>query len=318
MTIEKFSTNKAISSVRQNLYIEAATSDNTRRAYRSDIRHFEKWGGTLPSNVQTIIAYLHEHAETLNPRTLHRRMVAIRNWHVYLGHFDPNSDPLVKKTLVGIHHVHGKPKDKAPALTLENLKKMVSYLKTKNTLQSYKDNVLVQVGFFGAFRRSELVAIRYDHIKFLNEGVEIEIPKSKIDQCRIGNVCAIPYGDEALCPVKALKRWLQESKIKGGYIFPSCREKKSSTQHIDVFGVNEMLKRVAKECGIGEPESFSGHSLRRGFATTASQNGASMASIMRQGRWNNTATVLEYIEESERFMENAVSTILFKNKGVVG
>lgn len=32
-----------------NAYITAATSDNTRKAYRSDIQHFEQWGGRLPA-----------------------------------------------------------------------------------------------------------------------------------------------------------------------------------------------------------------------------------------------------------------------------
>tara|TARA_Y100001960_G_scaffold238467_1_gene251474 strand:+ start:62 stop:235 length:174 start_codon:yes stop_codon:yes gene_type:complete len=35
-------------------YLQAATSDNTRKAYRSAIRQFEKWGGRLPSDRDTV------------------------------------------------------------------------------------------------------------------------------------------------------------------------------------------------------------------------------------------------------------------------
>lgn len=314
MTIMRAEKTGSISAERQNLYIEAATSDNTRRAYRSDIRHFKAWGGILPANTQIIIEYLHDYASSLNPRTLHRRLVAIRNWHIYLGHFDPTSDPLVKKTIAGIQNVHGRPKNKAPGLTLENLKKIVLYLGAQNTTRACRDNALLQVGFFGAFRRSELVSILYENIKMVEKGIEIILPKSKADQAREGTICALPYGDDILCPVKALKKWLNKSEIRNGYIFPRSWHITKPKGHIDVFTVNKALKTHGKACNILYAESFSGHSLRRGLATVASQNGATIASIMRQGRWNHHATVLEYIEEGERFAENAVNTILFKNK----
>ena len=60
------------------------------------------------------------------------------------------------------------------------------------------------------------------------------------------------------------------------------------------------------------PEQYSSHSLRRGFATTASQQGASLSSIMQQGRWQHTGTALGYMEEGNRFKGNAAGLILRK------
>ncbi len=42
----------------QSTYIHAATSDNTRAAYQSDIAHFLKAGGPLPTTPQVIETYL--------------------------------------------------------------------------------------------------------------------------------------------------------------------------------------------------------------------------------------------------------------------
>ena len=42
----------------QNTYLKAATSDNTRKAYQQDIRHFIANGGRLPTNTESIMAYL--------------------------------------------------------------------------------------------------------------------------------------------------------------------------------------------------------------------------------------------------------------------
>lgn len=61
-----------------NRYQIAATSDNTRRAYQADIRHYETWGGQLPATTEAILRYLHAFAETLNPRTLSRHITALK------------------------------------------------------------------------------------------------------------------------------------------------------------------------------------------------------------------------------------------------
>lgn len=143
-----------------NNYMVAATSQNTRKAYYHDIRHFMTWGGLLPATPETIVNYLQYHAETLNPRTLTRRLTALKNWHVYQGFSDPTHHPFIRKTLTGIHNIHGRPKEKAPALTIEQLTQVAHHLKLQDTLQAYRNNALLQLGFCGAFRRSELVNIQ--------------------------------------------------------------------------------------------------------------------------------------------------------------
>lgn len=165
-----------------NRYQIAATSDNTRRAYQADIRHYETWGGHLPATTEAILRYLHAFAETLNPRTLSRHITALKQWHRCQHFPDPTDALIVGKTLTGIARIHGKPKEKAPPLLPEHLIKIVEYLSTKFTLAACRDNALLQVGFLGAFRRSELVAICVEEINWQSAGIEILIPKSKTDQ----------------------------------------------------------------------------------------------------------------------------------------
>lgn len=146
-------------SIESQQYIIAATSNNTRRAYQADIRHFVEWGAFLPTSAEIILKYLQQHADSLNPRTLVRRLTALKNWHLYQGFTDPTSHPMIRKTLSGIKHIHGKPKNRAKAITVEVLTSMVDYLKVSSRLIDVRNNALLQIGFFGAFRRSELVAI---------------------------------------------------------------------------------------------------------------------------------------------------------------
>ncbi len=296
-----------------NVYIQAATSNNTRKAYQQDIKHFTQWGGLLPATPQMVIRYLQDFAPTLNSRTLVRRLTAIKNWHSYQGFADPTSVSLVRKTLTGIMHVHGKPKEKATALTIEALHCMVEYMKKQNTLAMWRNNAILQMGFFGALRVSELVNIKMEQITHVPEGMEILIPRSKTDPTGAGQYCALPFGDSDLCPVKALKNWCEKAKIENGVIFREIdRHQNIKTAPLTGKSINSIIKNIAGRCGLPNPESYSSHSMRRGFATTASRKGASFVSIMRQGRWRHEATVLGYIEDGQRFEQNAAHKILQK------
>jgi len=50
-------------------YVQAALSNNTRRAYRSDLQHFIAWGGSIPALVQMIAKYLADNAVSLSMAT---------------------------------------------------------------------------------------------------------------------------------------------------------------------------------------------------------------------------------------------------------
>lgn len=292
-------------------YLHAATSVNTRRAYQADIRHFIQWGGMLPTTSEHLLHYLQSQAEKLNPRTLKRRLVALRHWHTYQGFPDPTSYPLVRKILTGILHLHGKPPEKASPLSVEQLMLIDHYLKSRGELIDWRNNTLLQLGFFGAFRRSELVNIRWEHVSFVPQGAEIMIPRSKTDQEGSGQICAIPYGNSQLCPVTTLHCWQELSNATTGIVFRHVtKENLLTNRPISPQYVSIIIKNVAKACQLPQAERYSGHSLRRGFATSASQKGASFSAIMRQGRWRHEGTVHGYIEEGQRFDANAAGSIL--------
>lgn len=292
-----------------NHYIHASTSDNTRKAYQSDIRHFILWGGLLPATTDVIIRYLHAYATILNPRTLSRRLVAIKNWHLYQGFSDPTQHPVVKKTMAGICNIHGKPKAKARAIDLSDLNKIANSLLLENSMVSVRNGALLLIGFYGAFRRSELVRIQYEHLRFSNQGVEIMIPRSKTDQAGDGIICAIPYNKTALCPVTSLLNWLKKAGVSQGFVFRKIKGDVVLDSGLDAQQVSIILKEIARRNKLDQVDLLSSHSLRRGFATVASKQGVPFVSIMRHGRWRHEATVMGYIEEGRMFEDNALLKI---------
>jgi len=195
---------------------------------------------------------------------------------------------------------------------LEELRQLAEHLHSLNSLIAARDNALLQLGYFGAFRRSELIAIQVEHIQRVKDGITILVPRSKTDQTGEGQTCAIPYGNNAiLCPVRALDHWLSQSKITTGPIFRAIdRWGKLQKNALTPLAVTLIIKRWSKACELPNAANYSSHSLRRGLATSASYKGASLTSIMRQGRWRHVNTVLGYIEEGQRFEDNAAAKIM--------
>lgn len=292
-------------------FLAAATSENTRRAYRSAIRHFQQWGGALPSDEATVIRYMLAYAQALNARTLALRLTALSQWHVYQGFVDPAATPTVRKTLSGIQRVHGKPKRKAKALPLEDLQRIVAQLAALDTLKARRDNALLQIGYFGGFRRSEIVSLELSHIAWEPEGIVITLPRSKTDQLGEGIVKAIPFGEGLCCPASALRLWLESAAITGGPLFrPLNQWGQLGGKALGEGSVNAILEACATLAALEYVPQLSSHSLRRGMATSAHRAGASMRDIKRQGGWRHDGTVQGYIEEADRFEENAAGALL--------
>jgi integrase len=86
------------------------------------------------------------------------------------------------------------------------------------TLKGVRDRALLLLGFAGAFRRSELVALDVADLQETDDGFRVLIRRSKTDQEGHGATIAIVRGHHA-CPVKAVKAWLSAAGITEGPLF---------------------------------------------------------------------------------------------------
>ena len=172
-------------------YVHASVSDNTRRAYRSDLRHFMDWGGTVPATDVLLADYLARHAGTLSVATRVRRIASISKAHSAKGLPNPARSELVKSTLRGIKRTHGHPQRRAKPLTKEDLFTLLAAM--GGSLKDVRDKALLLVGFAGGFRRSELVTISCNDIEPVRQGMIVHVHRSKTDQEGVGREIGIPY-----------------------------------------------------------------------------------------------------------------------------
>jgi integrase len=276
-------------------FLAASKAANTHRAYESDLRHFLSWGGFIPADDRTIARYLAEHAETLKTSTLSRRLVAIRSAHADCGLVDPTRSELVRLTMKGIQRKCGMPRRQVRALMVEHLVKMWDM--EPRCLADIRDRSLLLLGFAGAFRRSELVSIDVEHLRFRTDGIRIRIPKSKTDQERAGRTVFVPKLSSAICPHVALESWLSQSGIHTGSLFRSLRKAKQVSSHrLSNHAVARIVKRHVTRIGL-DAADYAGHSLRAGFVTTAAMAGMGSWQIRQQTGHSSDNALSHYIRK---------------------
>ena len=299
---------------RAEAYAQQAKSQATRKAYRSDWEHFESWCAqsgldSLPAKPVTVSLYIAAMAETHKPATLGRRLAAIAARHKAFGYESPASmrHGAVASVWHGIRRTHGvRQQGKAPVL-VENPRVMVGNLRPG--LIGIRDRALLLVGFAGAFRRSELVALDAADVQFTSDGLVVRLRRSKTDQEGEGRKVGIPYGSNPdTCPVRALKAWVEAAAIESGPLFRSITRHGRIQGRLSGYAVALVVKRHAGVAGL-ESATVAGHSLRAGLATSAAIAGASERAIMNQTGHKSAAMVRRYIRDGSLFRENAAGRV---------
>jgi site-specific recombinase XerD len=294
-------------------YRAKAKAANTLAAYHSDWNLFSIWCASrslesLPAEPTTVTLYITDLAERCKPSTITRHLATISQAHQQAGHPTPTTAPLVRDVMQGIKREKGTaPATKAAAVTTI-IRAMVDTL--DDDLKGKRDRALILVGFAGAFRRNELVALTIADVLFTNDGVVVKLRHSKTDQEGAGESKGIPYGSTpATCPVRALRVWLDASGIAAGPIFrPINRWDQVRPRQLTDHAVAVIVKQLAARAGY-DPAAFSGHSLRAGLATAAAAAGVAYHAIKKQTGHKSDQVLQRYIRDGSLFRENAAAKV---------
>jgi integrase len=181
--------------------------------------------------------------------------------------------------------------------------------KAGSDLKGLRDRALLLLGFAGAFRRSELVALNVEDLQFCDGGLRVTIRKSKTDQEGLGATIGIVSGSTA-CPLDAMRAWIETARITEGPVFrPVNRKGKVSKHRLSARAVAELVKTYARRAGLNATK-FSGHSLRAGFLTSAAARGASIFKMMDVSRHRSVETLRGYVRDAELFRDHAGDGLL--------
>jgi site-specific recombinase XerD len=202
-----------------------------------------------------------------------------------------------------------------------------------------RDRAVVLLGFALLARRSELAALNLSDVELApGEGIAVTIRASKTDQSARGVIRRIHYAaNERVCPVRAvlawtaflaaggvmkgplftrIDRWGNVGPTAGGrYAGPPASDKttapavsggNSRDGRLRPQAIGAIVTALCASAGLaGQPAEsrrYSGHSLRRGGATSMLAAGAQPLHVSRHGRWSDgSRSFAGYVEEATGF-----------------
>lgn len=285
-------------------YVLAAQSASTTRSYAQDLGHFKANGGKIPASPEVVADYVSRFAGHLAIATLQHRLIAIHRAHIDKGYASPVSDKLVKRTVQGIRRSFGVAQRQVRALVKDDLLEILVLVAKQKPLKAARDKAILLIGFAGAFRRSELVALKYEDITPHAHGIELKIFRSKTDQEGEGRTVFVPLAkSDDRCPVRALHAWLELANISEGPLF------RQVSRHDLVVGAKALTPQsvalvvkasVRRSKGIDAAKACSSHSLRAGFVTEASMVGMQASVIMGQTGHKSLEMLFRYVRPVQR------------------
>ncbi|MDQ2792539.1 MAG: site-specific integrase [Bacteroidota bacterium] len=285
---------------------------NTQRAYAGDWKRFTAWcrdhgRAALPADVLTVAAFVTSLAEAgKKVATIQRHCASLSKAHQLAGLPTPTDERQLKTLLEGISREKGVRQKQAPAFTLAYFKRVIQGIDPER-LDGVRDRALLLLGLAGAFRRDELASIDLGHLRFDEDGLVVELPKSKTNQHGTAEEKAIFFSpDRRSCPVRAVKDWLavldQHGRTAGPLFLSFHKGQRLSRRRLSTFSLNEIV-----QLRLGAP--YTAHSLRASFVTIAKLNGADDAEVMNQTKHKTTDMIRRYTRLDNIRQHNAAQKL---------
>lgn len=350
--------------------LAASMSPATARAYRSDWDMFERWclvtgRVSLPAHGLLVAAYVADRAALADgagrflyrPATMRRWVAAINRVHRAAGMVAPGEHPAVAATLSGVRRLRGARQQGRAPILLDDLRALVGSIRGgdraagqlwPSRVASARDVALLLVGWIGAFRRSELVGLRFADVSLDRaDGLHLRLGRTKTDRDGRGMVKIAPRAaDHDMCPPCALHHWMRlvAASDRGGRaaVLRDLQENPAARSHVchqplptpagtadaPLFrtvhrlghigaaalsgaAVDAMIRRRSARAGFDPAivDLWGGHSLRVGFVTQAIRDGATPSAVMQQTGHKTVAMVHHYVREYNPGMGNAATAI---------
>lgn len=315
--------------------IESGVPENTRIAYRRVAAAFEKWCHAngrqmLPTTSATLADYVTHLCTVENkaPATVKQAMGIISALNQSAG-FPPLGKEVTQDARLALRgyrktRTPGAREGQAPPITRDRLEAMVKACPA--TLAGHRDRVALVIGWSLAMREAELAALDMPDIAITDDGLTVFIKGSKTDKDYIGVTRFIPRGQHVdTDPVTIVQTYLaalaghgvditQGSLLRAVTKHDTPRPAKTVVRkdgavlHYGRFSadaVDSLIVTAARRAGLVDPEEYSGHSLRAGFATQAAEDQVPLSIWAEHGRWSKTSPVpLAYVRAADAKRDN--------------
>jgi integrase/recombinase XerD len=247
------------------LWLEEGLSENTQKAYGSDLSHFAAWlaaerGKSLEeADSAEIEAYLvSKHRQKASGRSTARLLSSLRKLYgLLLREGRVSQDPTAAIDTPQI----GRPLPKT--LTERDVEALLDAPEADDVL-GCRDRAMLEVLYATGLRVSELVSLRLDQVN-LRQGVIRVIGKGGKDRL-------VPLGEEAEDWIDRYAKTARPVLLKGRHSDAVFVTDRGAAMTRQAFWY--LIKRYALKAGIHKP--LSPHTLRHAFATHLLNHGADL------------------------------------------
>ena len=277
--------------------LKGAYAPNTLKSYYADATTFVDWCRTrniepFPISSEILCAYIEYLQKNSAYSSIRRRISSLRRLNRLLGFDDQTRTEGVYLAIRRLKRSKCLEQRQAVGINHDILIKMITA--QPNTLAGTRNRALLSLGYDFLARRSELVAIRNNDLKFTPDGaLKGMIRKSKTDQYGKGRLV---FGSER--SAKLVRKWLRLKPKEIQPVFCAINHERCEDRAICDRNVNDIIKRSVvkvKRCERPSDLEVSGHSLRVGAAQDLLIKGYDLAAIMRAGGWSDASTVSRYL-----------------------
>lgn len=283
------------------------TSSNTERSYAAA---WDQWEAFCSSQGSEALSREHGsrlllvwigalRSEGLKVSTVKARIAAVVSGFRSAGLPSPADDELVRRARrgLGVEAARaGERRKQAKPLTVDRLRAVVDAL--PNDVRGIRDRAILLLAFGAALRRSEVSALRVVDVEIRDGGLSVFLARSKTDQAGAGRRIGVRAGRGGLCPVAAVRAWLDVLSAAGvseGALFRSVNKGGRIGASLSDRAVGGVFAERGLEAGL---DGLSGHSGRVGFVWSASLSGASAQEIASVTGHRALSTVLGYVGDA--------------------
>lgn len=251
----------------QSLWLERGLSDNTRKAYHTDLVRLAAWlqghgQDMLGARTRDLWQFLSvETASGVSVRTSARRLASIRGLYGFLslrGEIETN--PALELQTPRL------PRSLPHALSEQEVEALLKAPDTSST-RGLRDRAMLELLYATGLRVSELVGLRLGQLNMRQGAVRV-VGKG-------GRERIVPLGEEAQDWLEAYINQARPELLHGrrlDTLFPGTRG-----EHFTRQAFWSALRRYAKQAGVHG--DISPHRLRHAFATHLIEHGADLRAV---------------------------------------
>ena len=288
----------------------------TRRTYSTPVKSYYTHCGlngiqpAFPATFYSLATWISKLSiKRVKAKTIKSYLTGVRSAHVDMSYHDLSAfhSPDLERMVAGVRRLHGEAdtRERRP-ITKDLLLQMLPHLerRTREGAALYAAFCLAFAAFLrvGEFTYSNSDRGKADFNKWFltrrsvalfDDHLELTLPASKTDPFRQGITLTVAASDDDACPVRALRHLFHWKAPLDSPLFETAN---GFTRELVIDQVRQILAL------LGIKGHYSGHSFRRGAATSAREAGLSDDEIMLLGRWKSVAYRLYIDTPPERIL----------------